>query len=82
MQGANHERHCRLLFSAPSTSFLQTFALTPEQGAQTSIHCTAAPDLPGGKYWDSCRPVASSAESYDQAVAARLWERSAELVGL
>lgn len=34
------------------------------------------------QYYDKCRPVSSSKESYDADVARRFWERSAELVGL
>ena len=60
----------------------QVFALTPEQGAQTSIHCATAVDLPSSKYYAGCKPVTSSAESYDRKAATQLWERSAELVGL
>jgi hypothetical protein len=35
-----------------------------------------------GKYFDRCRPVSSSRESYDEGAARRLWDVSAELVGL
>lgn len=34
------------------------------------------------QYFDKCRPVTSSRESYDADVARRLWDASAELVGL
>jgi hypothetical protein len=32
-----------------------------------------------GKFFDKCRPITSSAESYDIDVQKRLWEVSAEL---
>lgn len=37
---------------------------------------------PAQQYFDKCRPVTSSKESYDAEVARRLWDASAELVGL
>ena len=51
---------------------------------QTSVYLASSPEVEGlsGKYFDKCRPVSSSAESYDLAVAQRLWDASAELVGL
>ena len=51
---------------------------------QTSIYLASSPEVEGvsGKYFDRCRPVTSSQASYDAAAAARLWDLSAELVGL
>lgn len=62
----------------------KAFALTPEQGAQTSIYLASSPEVEGvsGKYYDKSRPVSSSKESYDREVAQRLWAVSSELVGL
>jgi hypothetical protein len=57
---------------------------SPAQGAATSIHLASAPDLEqvSGRYFANRRPARSSTRSYDQRVAARLWEASADLVGL
>jgi hypothetical protein len=57
---------------------------SPAQGAATSIHLSSAPELErvSGCYFANRRPTRSSIRSYDQAVAARLWEASADLVGL
>jgi hypothetical protein len=57
---------------------------TPAQGAATSIHLAAAPDLEQmtGRYFANSRPKRSSRRSYDEATAARLWQVSADLVGL
>jgi NAD(P)-dependent dehydrogenase (short-subunit alcohol dehydrogenase family) len=57
---------------------------SPAQGAVTSIHLASAPDLEqvSGRYFANRRPTRSSPRSYDQVVAARLWEASADLVGL
>jgi NAD(P)-dependent dehydrogenase (short-subunit alcohol dehydrogenase family) len=57
---------------------------TPAQGAATSIHLASSPDLEQvtGKYFANSKPKRSSTRSYDEAVATRLWEASADLVGL
>ena len=61
---------------------MQAFLLTPEQGAATSIYLASSPEVEGvtGKYFDKCKPIVSSKESYDTEVAAKLWNKSAELV--
>lgn len=59
------------------------FLLTPEEGAQTSLHCATQPGLVGGRYFQQCRERAASDESKDLAVAARLWdETTARVQGL
>ena len=57
---------------------------TPLEGAQTSIYLATSPDVEGisGKYYANKHPVKSSAASYDQEAARRLWDISLELVGL
>jgi NAD(P)-dependent dehydrogenase (short-subunit alcohol dehydrogenase family) len=62
---------------------LHRFALSPEQGAQTSIYLAASPEVEGvtGKYFERSKPAASSKLSYDEAAARRLWNVSEELVG-
>jgi retinol dehydrogenase-14 len=64
--------------------FLRPFMKSPAQGAATSIHLASSPDLEGvtGRYFANSRPRRSSNASYDEAVAARLWQVSADLVGL
>jgi len=52
------------------------FLLTPEEGAQTQIHCATHPRLAGGLYYDQCRPKAASAETADERVAARLFDET------
>jgi retinol dehydrogenase 14 len=63
---------------------VRPFLKSPEQGAVTSIRLASSPDLghASGQYFVNGRPKRSSARSYDRAVAQRLWETSAELVGL
>ena len=64
--------------------FMRPFMKAPAQGAATSIHLASAPDLEQvtGRYFANRKPKRSSKASYDQAAAARLWQMSAELVGL
>jgi len=64
--------------------FLRCFMKTPAQGAATSIHLASAPHLEqvSGRYFANRVPKRSSPRSYDQADAARLWQVSADLVGL
>ena len=64
--------------------FLRPFLKTPAQGAATSIHLASAPDLGQvtGRYFADSRPKRSAQRSYDEAAAARLWQISADLVGL
>ena len=63
---------------------LRPFMKSAARGAATSIHVTSAPDLAemSGRYFVSSTPTRSSPRSYDEAVAARLWQISAEPVGL
>jgi retinol dehydrogenase-14 len=63
---------------------LRPFMKSPTQGAATSIHLACAPDLDRttGLYFANSKPKRSSKRSYDESVAARLWEVSAALVGL
>ena len=66
----------------PLVNGLNAFTLTPEQGAATSIYLASSPEVEGvtGKYYDKCKPIVSSKESYDAEVARKLWDTSAELV--
>lgn len=63
---------------------LRPFMKSPARGAATSIHVASSPDLVGvsGRYFANSRPKRSSQRSYDEAVAARLWQVSVELTGL
>ncbi len=63
---------------------LRPFMRSPAQGAATSIHVASAADLEWvtGRFFVRSRPRSSSRRSYDEAVAARLWQVSADLTGL
>jgi NAD(P)-dependent dehydrogenase (short-subunit alcohol dehydrogenase family) len=60
------------------------FALTPEQGAETTVYLASSPEVEGvtGKYFDKSKAVQSSSQSYDKDSARRLWEVSESMVGL
>ena len=64
--------------------FLRRFMKTPDEGAATSIFLASDPDLEqvSGRYFADSKPKTSSRLSYDQPTAARLWQVSADLVGL
>ena len=60
------------------------FAISVEDGAKTSDHLASASGVieETGKYFVKSRPVASSKASYDETAWRRLWDVSAEMVGL
>jgi retinol dehydrogenase-14 len=64
--------------------FLRPFMKSPAKGAATSIYLASAPELEQvtGRYFANGKPKRSSKRSYDEAVAARLWLVSADLVGV
>ena len=63
---------------------LMRFLKTPAQGAATSIYLASAADVEGitGGYFADRKPKRSNESSYDTAAANRLWQVSADLVGL
>jgi len=62
----------------------ELFAVTPEEGAQTTIYLATSPDVEGqtGRYFVRQKPVSSSPESLDDASGRELWDVSAKLTGL
>jgi NAD(P)-dependent dehydrogenase (short-subunit alcohol dehydrogenase family) len=58
------------------------FALSPEQGARTTVYLASSPDVAGvsGRYFVKERAVPSSPASYDEAAAQRLWLLSERLL--
>ena len=64
--------------------FLRPLMKTPAQGAATSIQLASAPNLEQvtGRYFANGKPKKSSQRSYDKAASTRLWQVSADLVGL
>jgi NAD(P)-dependent dehydrogenase (short-subunit alcohol dehydrogenase family) len=65
------------------TPFMR-FWKSPDEGARTPVYLASSPEVEGvtGQFFRDGKPGRSSKRSYDQADALRLWEVSAELVGL
>ncbi|MGP0066809.1 MAG: SDR family oxidoreductase [Isosphaeraceae bacterium] len=59
-------------------------ALSPEQGARTSIYLASSPDVAGitGQYFVKEKPAQSTNQSHDRTAAERLWRLSEELTGI
>ena len=57
---------------------------SPQQGAATSIYLASSPEVEGisGRYFANRKARPSNKASYDNATTARLWQVSADLVGL
>ena len=61
------------------------FAKSPWQGAQTTIHCAVSDEVVGlsGRYFADCKvKKPSNPDAFDDGIAERLWDASAQLVGL
>lgn len=60
------------------------FGKSPASGAETPLYLAASPEVEGvsGKFFLDKEPVASSPRSYNASDAARMWQASAELVGV
>ena len=63
---------------------LMRFMKTPAQGAATSTYLASSPDVEAitGQYFANSTPKKSNKSSYDTTAANRLWQVSADLVGL
>ncbi|XP_022178849.1 retinol dehydrogenase 12-like isoform X1 [Myzus persicae] len=57
---------------------------TPEQGAQTTLHCSIDEKAgeETGLYYSDCKAIEPSALAKDTELAKKLWEKSVEMVGL
>ncbi|MGZ5379001.1 MAG: SDR family NAD(P)-dependent oxidoreductase, partial [Mycobacterium sp.] len=64
--------------------FMRPFMKAPARGAATSVRLASDPGLERetGLFFANSKAKRSSKRSYDEAVAARLWRVSADLVGL
>ncbi|XP_039599202.1 retinol dehydrogenase 13-like [Polypterus senegalus] len=81
-------RHTGMHKSAFSSTILgplfYMLVKTPTQGAQPSVFLSVAEELKdiSGKYFDTFTQKSPAAQAKDVNVAKRLWQMSAELVGL
>uniref|UniRef100_A0A2H8TH63 Retinol dehydrogenase 12 n=1 Tax=Melanaphis sacchari TaxID=742174 RepID=A0A2H8TH63_9HEMI len=64
--------------------FLYPWMKTPEQGAQTTLHCSIDEKAgeENGLYYSDCKVKEPSALAKDPELAKKLWETSIEMVGL
>ena len=59
-------------------SIVKLVTLSPERGAQTTLHCATSPGLAAetGLYYDECRTKVPSKVARDANLATELWNRS------
>lgn len=64
--------------------FFKPFFLSPEGGAQTTLHCALQEGLEplSGRYFSSCTVCEVSAMARDDGLAKKLWEVSERMCGL
>ena len=60
------------------------FMTSPKEGAETVVYLASSPDVKSmsGEYWEKLKIKKSSEESYNEDVAKRLWNVSAQLTHL
>jgi retinol dehydrogenase 14 len=65
-------------------SVVAPFMRSPEKGAETVVYLASDPEVEAvtGKYFHHLEPKGSSKLSYDEGLAARLWQVSEELMAL
>ena len=68
----------------PLVALLRPFMRSPERGADTSVYLASSPEAAASPACTSPagRPRSPATSSYDTAITARLWQVSADLVGL
>jgi retinol dehydrogenase 14 len=69
---------------APLVAVMRPFMRSPDKGAETPVYLASSDEVAGvtGRYFANRNAKASSNASYDVAAAARLWQVSADYVGL
>jgi retinol dehydrogenase 14 len=69
---------------APLVAVMRPFMKSPARGADTPVYLASSPDAEGitGRYFANRKAKSSSTSSYDTAACARLWQVSADLVGI
>ena len=79
LKDPNLSAFARLMYS-----LVKPFFLSSEKGADSSIFLASSSKVEGvtGQYFIKRTAVRSSPESYDKAIARRLWDASENLTGL
>ena len=69
---------------APLVAVMRPFMRSPEKGAETPVYLASSLEAEGltGQYFANREVKESHKSSYDPAITARLWQVSADLVGL
>src|SRR5688572_25329284 len=69
---------------APLVAVMRPFMRSPEKGAETPVYLASSPEAEGltGQYFANRKAKESHKSSYDTAITGRLWQVSADLVGL
>ncbi|XP_006873124.1 PREDICTED: retinol dehydrogenase 11 [Chrysochloris asiatica] len=72
------------LFMTWMWQLFSCFLKTPQQGAQTSLHCALTEGLEAlsGKHFSDCQVAWVSAQARNETVARRLWDVSCNLLGI
>jgi len=62
----------------------ELFAVTPEEGARTSLYLAASPEVANvsGEYFVKCKALSGSPQSHDWGTAWGLWAKSEQFTGL
>jgi hypothetical protein len=70
--------------SQVAMTLVRPFQISEAKGALTSIYLASSPEVAetSGQYFDKCKPVKSSAVSYDVAAQEALWALSERMTGL
>ena len=68
----------------PLIALMRPFMNKPDKGARTSVYLASSPAVEGqtGTYFANSTPKESQQTSYDTATTARLWQVSADFVGV
>ncbi|HVG19590.1 MAG TPA: SDR family oxidoreductase [Blastocatellia bacterium] len=68
----------------PVEAIIKLVTVSPERGAETSVYLASSPEVEGvsGKYFVKKSATRTSASSYNEDTARRLWDVSAKLAGL
>lgn len=71
-------------FVSPLVKLASLFMRSPEKGAETVVYLASSPEVDGvtGKYFFDLKPRRSSEASYDESLAAGLWNLSERMTGL
>jgi NAD(P)-dependent dehydrogenase (short-subunit alcohol dehydrogenase family) len=67
-----------------AVKLMRPFIRSPAKGAETSVYLASSTEggEVSGRFWVDCKPITEHPKAQDPELALRLWEVSADLVGL